>query len=332
MDSLTRRRFVAVTTAAAASWPLSGIAAPRRIAFLAQIARPEPFETHIFGTLAAALRNLGYVEGRTASIDWSFANGDVAALPGLAASIVQAQPEVVITAGTLSVVTMHKATKEIPIIFGNVSDPVGAGVVKSLNSPGTNVTGVLNFSSPMMPKLLEVLLDAVPRVGEVGVLVNPLQPSHAGILDSLRPLAQARRVRVVGFPTATASDIESAFSAMARDNVRALVVPVEGLFIQHRKMIAELAIKSGVVLAAVDSEFADAGALVTYGADQHAMFRTVADYADRVLRGTRPQELPVQQPSAYIMAINRRTEKALQLQLPPSLLLRANRVIGDGPQ
>jgi putative ABC transport system substrate-binding protein len=270
---------------------------------------------------------LNYVEGQNLAMDWRFAQGDVAALPTLAAEIVKSQPEVVVTAGTLSALAMHKATQTLPVVFGNVSDPLGAGLVRSLNQGGTNMTGIASLSSPMMPKLLELLAETYPAATRMAVLFNPLQPSHAGILRSLEPVAAARRLQLKGYPAATPRDIAEAFDAMTRDGVQAVMLPVEGLFIQQRAQIGELGASHRLALAGIDAELADAGALLTYGPDQHAMFRRMAVYVDRILRGAKPQDLPVEQPSTFVLAVNRKAERALQLRIPATVLMRAERVI-----
>jgi putative ABC transport system substrate-binding protein len=325
MRGLDRRQLLV----AAAAWPFAAVAQPRvrRIGFLAQIRRPEPFDSHIFGTLARALRELGYVDGQNLAIDWRFGQGDVAALPALAAALVQAQPELVVTAGTLSAVAVRKASTTVPVVFGNVSDALGAGLVQSLAKPGTNCTGVVTLQSGILPKLLEVVLEALPGATRFALLTNPLQPASARFLAGLHEAPKARSVRVAGYGASKPPEIEAAFAAMQKDGVEVLLVPVEGLFIQQRAQLVELARRHRIALTGVDDDLAEAGALLTYGADQHAMFRKVAGYADRILRGAAPQDLPVEQPSAFVLALNRKTERALQAQLPYALVVRADRVI-----
>lgn len=323
---ITRRGFVA-----AAPFLLAPAFAQTtrvwRAAFLAQIARPEPFEPHIFGTLARSLRQLGYLEGRNIAMEWRFANGDVESLPRLAADIVARNPDIVIAAGTLSAVAMRGATGTIPTIFGNVSDPVGFGLVQSFHRSGTNMVGVTSQLTVLMPKLVEVMLEAMPKAARLGLLMNPQQLSHAGFVASLTPMAERRQVRLMPYKAANPQEIETAFAAMAKDGINAAVVPRDGLFIQQSRQIGELALRHRLALGGFDEELARHGALLTFGSDQHIMFRKVAEYADRLLRGAKPQDLPVEQASDYVLVLNRKVEAELRLQLPESLLVRADRVI-----
>ncbi|WP_186510895.1 ABC transporter substrate-binding protein [Caenimonas sedimenti] len=324
--SITRRAFVA--TASFVTLPsLAQTARVSRAAFLAQIARPEPMEPHIFGTLAKSLRQLGHVEGRNMAIEWRFANGDVDSLPRLASDIVARTPDIVIAAGTLSAVAMRKATTTIPVIFGNVSDPVGFGLVQSFHRSGTNMTGVTSQLTVLMPKLVEVMLEAMPKASRLALLMNPQQVSHAGFVASLSPMAERRQVRLMPYKAANPQEIEQAFSAMAKDSVDAAVVPRDGLFIQQSRQIGELAMRHRLAVGGFDEELARNGALLTFGSDQHIMFRKVAEYADRVLRGAKPQDLPVEQASDYVLVVNRSVESVLRVQLPQSLLVRADKLI-----
>lgn len=324
--SITRRGFVATAPFLLAP-ALAQTARVWRAAFLAQIARPEPFEPHIFGTLARSLRQLGYVEGRNIVLEWNFANGDVDSLPRRAGDIAARNPDIVIAAGTLAAVAMRKATATIPTIFGNVSDPVGFGLVQSFHRSGTNMTGVTSQLTVLMPKLVEVMLEAMPKAARLALLMNPQQVSHAGFITSLTPMAERRQVRLMPYKAANPQEIEQAFATMAKDGVDAAVVPRDGLFIQQSRQIGELAVRHRLAVGGFDEELARHGALLTFGSDQHIMFRKVAEYADRVLRGAKPQDLPVEQASDYVLVVNRSVESALRVQLPQSLLVRADKVI-----
>lgn len=325
--NLSRRSVLALGAAFCSARAVAQAGRSWRIGFLAQIARPEPFGPHIFGTLARSLGQLGYVEGRNLAMDWRFANGDVPALPRLAAELAAQKLDVVVTAGPLSAVAMRKATTTMPVVFGNVPDPVGAGLVQSFSRSGTNMTGVANLSGTMMPKLMELALEAVPRASRIALLVNPQQPSHARMPTILATQVAKLPVRLTAYPAAWPSEIDGAFDAIARDGADLVLIPLEGLFIQQRAQIGALALRYRVPAAGLDEELSGHGALLTYGADQHVMFRKVAGFVDRVLRGTAPQDLPVEQASDYVLVVNRTVESALRLQVPPALLIRADRVI-----
>lgn len=325
--NLPRRTVLALGAALGAGSLAAQTARTWRMGFLAQIARPEPFGPHIFGTLLRSLGQLGYVEGRNLTVDWRFANGDIPALPRMAAELAAQKLDVVVAAGTLSAVAMRRATSTAPVVFGNVSDPIAAGLVQSLHRSGTNMTGVASLLAAMMPKLMELAVEAVPRATRLGLLINPQQPSHAGIPAALAGHAAKRQLRLAVYPAASPLEIDTAFEAIVRDGTELALIPLEGLFIQQRAQIGALAIKHRVPTAGFDEELAAHGALLTYGADQHVMFRKVAGLVDRVLRGTLPQDLPVEQASDYVLVVNRGVESTLRLQVPPALLIRADRVI-----
>lgn len=322
---MKRRNFVVTSLGAALGFPAVAQRVAR-VGFLAQIKRPEPMEPHIFGSFLKGLRERGWIEGRNLQMDWRFGDGDVSLLPALAAALVASKPDLIVTAGTLAAVAARDATTTIPVVFGNVSDALSTRLVQSLSRPGTNMTGVVNLSAGMMPKLLELLLEAVPAT-RVGLLVNPKQPAHQGLLEAVSRAAEPRRASVTEYRVATPTDISDAFASMQKSGVKAVVVPLEGLFIQHRPQIGALALAHRIALASIDAEMSDVGALLTHGADQHDMFAKVAAYAGRILDGGKPDQLPVEQPTRFLFVVNRKTERALQLQLPPAVLLRADRVI-----
>lgn len=298
-----------------------------RVGFMAQINRPDPFEGHIFSALPRGLHELGYVEGKNLVIEWRFGDSKLERLPSLAAELVQAKVDVIVTAGTLSAISAQKATTTIPIVFGNVSDPVGAGLVRSLARPEGNVTGTTSISTEISAKVMQMLLSVVPKASRVAVLINPLHPNHLTTAKDLQAAALSVGVRVQTVEARAPQDIEQAFAAMTREGAEALIVPIEGLFIQQRRQIADLAARHKLPSGSTDGEYAKQGGLFSYGTNQHAVFRNAAKYVDKILKGAKPADLPVEQPTAFELIINRKTAKTLGVTIPLSLLISANEVI-----
>ena len=298
-----------------------------RIGFMGQIGRPESFATHIFSSLPLGLRELGYVEGKNLVIEWRFGDSRLERLPGMAADLVQAKMDVIVAAGTLSALAAQKATTTIPIVFGNVSDPVGTGLVRSLARPEGNITGLSTISTEISTKVMQMLLRLVPRPTRVALLTNPLNPNHVRAVKDIQATGQQFGVRVQTVEARTPQEIEPAFAAMAQDGADALIVPMDGLFIQQRRQVAGLAARYQLPSASTDGEYAKEGGLLSYGTDQHAIFRHVAGYVDKILKGARPADLPVEQPTKFDLIINRKTAKTLGRTIPQSLLISATDVI-----
>ena len=298
-----------------------------RVGFMAQINRPDPFDGHIFSALPRRLHELGYVEGRNLVLEWRFGDSRVERLPGLAAELVQAKVDVIVAAGTLSAIAAQKATATIPIVFGNVSDPIRAGLVRSLARPEGNITGVASISAEISVKVMQMLFSLVPRASRLAVLINPLQPIHLTIAKDLQAAGLGARVKVLTFEASEPRDIEHAFAAMTRDGAEALLVPIEGLFIQQRGQIADLATRHKLPSGSTDGEYAKQGGLFSYGSNQHAMFRHAATYVDKILKGAKPADLPVEQPTVFELTINRKTARALSISIPQSMLISAHEVI-----
>ena len=297
-----------------------------RLGFMAQIARPEPFEAHFFAALPRKLYELGYVEGRNLAMEWRFGDSKLDRLPALATDLVRSKPDVIATAGVLSTVAVHKAPSTIPVVFGNVSDPVAAGLVKSLGRPEGNMTGLSSVSGETGLKVLEMILSLSPKPSRVAMLVNPAQSVHHAIARNLQAAAPAG-VRILPVEAGNPQEIEPAFAEMVRVGSQGLIVPLEGLFIQQRRQIVALASKARLATVSTDSEFAKEGGLLSFGADQSVMFRQMAVYVDKILKGAKPGDLPVELPTIFELVINLRTAKALGITIPQSLAIRADRMI-----
>jgi len=329
MRQFRRRWFLSVAGALLASPRVFAQPQGRvwQVGVLAQIARPENLAAHVFGGIPRGFRELGYVEGKNLVLDWQFADGRIDRLPGLAAALVKLNKDVMITAGVLPTVAMQRTTTSTPIVFANISDPIAAGVVKTLPRPGGNITGVASLANNVLPKVMEALVGAVPRATRIAVLLNPRQPTYPRVVSDLRAAAKALGVQLKVVDAASIEGIAPAFAAMKREQADALVVQTEGVFMQQRSQVMELARQHRLPVGTTDPAYASEGALIVYGANQQEIFRQAADYVDKIFKGARPADLPVQQPVKFDLTINLKAAQAHGLTIAPSLLLRADRII-----
>jgi putative tryptophan/tyrosine transport system substrate-binding protein len=300
----------------------------RRIGFLAVRRRPSPGSPDPFySAFVHGLEELGYYEGKNLTIEWRYADGKFERLPGLAAELVKLNLEVIVTSSTPPTVALQKATRSIPIVAIAVTDPVGQGLTVSLSRPGGNVTGLANLFDDVAPKQFELLKEIVPTISRAGVLLNKGNPSYASVLDKY--LAAARQVGVtpILFDARTAEGIESAFAAMPRERVEALIVVADSFLAGQREQIAALELKHKLPSMAPFVEDALAGTLLSYGPNIAEVFRHGATYVDKILKGARAADLPFEQPTTFELAINMNTAKLLGIKIPQSVLLRADRAI-----
>jgi putative ABC transport system substrate-binding protein len=299
-----------------------------RIGFLSSVSRPTTSGSDDpFGAFLQGMRELGYVEGKNVVIEWRFADGRVEDLPGLAAELVQSKVDVILTAGTPATSAAQKATATIPIVMGPVSDPIGSGFVKSFAQPGGNITGISNLTGDIGAKYLEILLSMVPKLSRVAVLTYPANSSHDTILKSIRAAGEKTGVEVLSMAAQSPQEIENAFSMMTKDKSGAVIVAADQYFLQQRSQIAALAVENRLPSILNNREYAEAGGLCSYGVNVTDQYRRAATYVDKILRGAKPRDLPVEQPTTFQLVINRKTAKALGLTIPQSLLISADKVI-----
>jgi putative ABC transport system substrate-binding protein len=278
-------------------------------------------------SLRASLRDLGYEEGKNIAIEFRWAEGKFERLPDLAAELVRLKVDVLVTAGTPGALAAKQATTTIPIVMVGIGDAVGSGVVASLARPGGNITGSTDSVPELMAKLLELLKEIMPRTRRVAVLANPNTPqAWKSTSEAMESTAGSLKVELEKFEARGPSEFESAFSRMARRRVDAVVVPSNVLFNYNVVALADLAAKKRLPSAGVKA-FAEAGGLIGYGLNFPEMDRRAAYFVDRILKGVRPADLPVQQPTKFDLILNLKTAKALGLTIPQSLLLRADQVI-----
>ncbi|HEY7363624.1 MAG TPA: ABC transporter substrate-binding protein [Methylomirabilota bacterium] len=276
--------------------------------------------------LRAGLRDLGYVEGRNIVIEYRWAEGKYERLPVLAAELVHLNVDVLVAAGTPGISAAKQATPTIPIVMAGSGDAVATGLVASLARPGGNVTGLTDAVPELMAKWLELLKEAVPRIERVAVLLNPDNPTAAPDRRTMEATARSLNVELHSVELRRQSEMDDAFAAMAKSRVDGVLVSTDSLFNVNLRAIAGLAVKRRLP-AAGSKDFAEAGGVIGYGVAFSDNYRRAASFVDKILRGAKPADLPVEQPTKFEMVINLKTAKALGVIVPPSLLLRADHVI-----
>lgn len=276
------------------------------------------------------LGNLGWIEGKNIAMEYRFSEARDDRLPKLAAELVRLEVDLMVVAGTTAATAAKKATSIIPIVFTNAGDPVGAGLVTSLARPGGNITGVSSLSTQLNTKRLEVLKDALPQLSRVGLLKPAGRVSKGAVLQlrDIRTAAVALKLKLEEIETQLdATGLESAFQGAKQTKVGAITTTSARPFSAERKRIVDLAVKYGFPGIYFEEEFVDEGGLMSYGTDFKDMFRKSAHYVDKILKGTKPADLPVQQPTKFELVINLKTAKQIGLTVPANVLARADRVI-----
>ena len=321
---ITRRRLVLALGAGALVSPLSSftplavLAQPAarvwRVGFLVYRHLDFADSDFSYGPFRQGMRELGYVEGKNLVIDWRSAEGKSERLPELAAELVRLKLDVLAVAGTPASLAVQKATATLPIVMINIADPVGFGLIKSLARPGGNITGLSNITSDLGPKRLALLRDFVPKLARVAVLGNPANPAHSAELKEIQAAAQKVGVKVLPVEANTPQDIANGFAVMARENTGALMVLQDSFMIQQRKQIVEFTAKQRLPAIGGNSEYVEAGGLMSYGQNLRENYRRAATYVDKIFKGANPGDIPVEQPTVFEMFINRKTANALGLK------------------
>jgi putative ABC transport system substrate-binding protein len=301
--------------------PMSGM---RRVGFLA----PGSSRTRVYEGFRRGMRELGHVDGKTIDVQWRFADGNYARLAAFAGEIVRSNVEVIVAGTTLSVQATQRATASLPIVMVAVPDPVGEGFATSLSHPGGTITGLSNIVTEVSVKHVELLRAALPKLSRLAVLINPQNPSDSLILEQVNGAAYARGLKVVAVEASTESQIDTGFAAMARAQTEALVVAEDAFFDVQADRITKLALKHRLPTITSNREMTEAGALMSYGQDLTDHYRRAAVYVDKILKGAKPGDLPIEQPTVLELVINRGASAALGMAIPQELLLRADRFIG----
>ncbi|HSR76375.1 MAG TPA: ABC transporter substrate-binding protein [Xanthobacteraceae bacterium] len=324
---MKRREFITLLGGAAAAWPLAAGAQqvrPVRVGYLGLTSIGAHAER--LGALQAGLRDLGYVEGKSIVLEYRWAEGRYDLLNELAAELVRANVDVIVTHGTPGVLAAKHATSTIPIVIAAVGDAVASGLVTSISRPGGNVTGMTYFHPELAAKRLELVKEAVPTITKVGVLINPLNPMNEPILPEMKQAADALKVELLPLRATEPGNFEGAFTTAAAHAVGALVLLDDPVFTSHPQTLAQLAIRQRLPSSGF-IESARAGGLLAYGVSFPEMWRHVATYIDKIAKGAKPADLPIELPTRFRTIVNLRTAKAIEVEVPTSLLLRADEVI-----
>jgi putative ABC transport system substrate-binding protein len=322
-----RREFITLLGGAAA-WPLAARAQQpermRRIGVLVPYDENDPEAGRRLSALTQALADLGWTDGRNLRMYLRWHGGDTNRIPALAQELVGLQPDIILTGGTPQTIAVQRETRTIPIVFVNVGDPVATGLVAKLNQPDGNSTGFANNEAPLGGKWLELLSEIAPGLKRAAIMFNP---DTAPAMPSFESAARSLKVELVTAPVHSDVDIETAIMALGREPRGGFVVIPDVFMVAHRAPIISAAARNNVPAVYGVSYFARDGGLLSYGPDPVDIIRRAATYVDRILRGAKPGDLPVQLPTKFEMVLNLKTAKALGLEVPPALLARADEVI-----
>jgi putative tryptophan/tyrosine transport system substrate-binding protein len=276
---------------------------------------------------AQRLQELGYVKGRDYEIEYRYADGDLARLPKLADELIRLKPSVILVTSSPAAVAAKQATATIPIVAASVVDPVSLGLAASYAHPKGNFTGIVGGWETVVGKQLELGFEMVPRAKVAGILINVAAATAAFLRRGGEIAAQAVPARLVPVEVRVPTDIDAAFQALTRERVSIVIVPTDPLFLSERRHIAELAIAAELPIVCGFREHVEDGALMSYGIDLRENLRHAAAYVDKILKGAKPADLPIEQPTKFELVINLKTAKALGLKIPEAFLLRADEVI-----
>ena len=329
---MKRREFITLLGGAAAAWPLAARAQQARADAAhrrahGRRAADDPDAQASIAAFLQGLQQLGWTDGRNVRIDYRWGAGDADNIRKYAAELAALAPDVILATGTAAMAPLLQATRTVPIVFVNVADPVGAGFVDSLARPGGNATGFMQFEYSLSGKWLELLKQIAPGVTRAAVLRDPAITAGIGQFAVIQSVAPSVGVEVSPVNVRDAGEIERAVAAFARSSNGGLIVTASALAVVHRDLIIALAARHKLPAVYYRRYFVTGGGLISYGPDLVDQYRRAAGYVDRILKGEKPADLPVQAPTKYELVINLKTAKALGLDVPPTLLARADEVI-----
>jgi len=326
---MERRTFMAMLTGGIVVSPLAAEAQQAgkvyRVGFLGNSSAA--LEANLVGPFREGLRELGYVEGRNIVIEYRWAEGKYERFPALIAELAALNVDVIVTAGTPAALAVKRTTPSIPLVMAAVGDPIGVGLVASLARPGGNVTGLSAIAPELEGKRLELLREVVPKLSHIAVLWNPDNPFHAGSVKETRAAAQVLGIKAQLVGVRISEEFPAAFAAIVRERPGALLVLADRIFLHNRARIVDFGAKHRLPGVYPYRELVEAGGLMSFGPSYPGMHRRAAHYVDKILKGSKPADLPVEQPATFELIINLKAAKALGLTIPQSLLLRADEII-----
>jgi putative ABC transport system substrate-binding protein len=325
---MDRRRFLVLSLTGMLAAPFGAHAQPARVHRIGFLGNTTPaLEANLVEPFREGLRELGYAEGHNIVIEYRWAEGDYQRFPALITELLAQKVEVIVTAGTPASLAVKKAATSVPLVMVAVGDPVATGLVASLARPGGNVTGLTSTTEETEGKRLELLRQVIPKLSHLGVFWNPDNPVLVPQLKETRTAAQVLGIKVEVLEVRNPGELEEAFKTIVRERPGALLVMGDRLFLHNRQRIIEFATKQRLPVVPVHPELVEEGGLMSFGPSYRGMHRRAAYYVDRILKGVKPADLPVERPTKFELVINLRTAKALGLTIPPSLLARADQVI-----
>jgi putative ABC transport system substrate-binding protein len=325
-----RREFISLLSGIAVGSPLAARAQPGRlwrIGFIAGGSRPVPLEPTAYGAFSRGMRELGYMEGKDFIIEWRFAEGRNELFSEFVAELVRLNVDVIVTGTPSAISAAQRATKTIPIVMGISTDPVGLGYIASLAHPGGNTTGLASSQEGIAAKQIQLLSMLLPNIARIGFLLKPDNPQHRIALKSAQDAIQNTPRTLVPVELSAQEGVADAFAMLAHQGVGAVMSIGDSLYFLLRKRLAEMAIKARLPTIFAQREYVEAGALMSYGDSLADFYRRAAFYVDKIFRGAKPSELPVQQPTQFFLVINRTTAKTIGVDIPLELLVAANEVI-----
>jgi ABC-type uncharacterized transport system substrate-binding protein len=325
---MKRREFITLVGGAAAVWPLAARAQQadgmRRIGFLGGgTVSLQP----IYNGLLQGMRELGYREGKDFAVEWRLAEGQYERFTEFAAEMVRLKVDVIVVSTPAGIRPTQQATNTIPIVMGYSTDPIGSGFVTSLARPGGNVTGLASSLDDIVPKQIELLASAVPGLSRVGLLVNPGNPNTPPVLKSAQASARQAGFVLVAVEAQTPSELEAALITLTKERVGAVIVIADAFFNSQRRRLVELALQSRLPTMFGQREYAQEGGLMSYGESLFEFYRRAASYVDKIFKGAKPADLPIEQPTLFKLVINRKTADALGVTIPSQLYIFADEVI-----
>jgi putative ABC transport system substrate-binding protein len=326
---MKRRELLTLLGGAATAWPLAARAQQQgkisRVGFMGN--STPALEANLVGPFRDGLRELGYQEGRNIIIEYRWAEGNYQRFPALVAELLAVPVDVIVTAGTPATLAVKKATSTVPLVMIAVGDPVGSGIVPSLAHPGANITGLSSIAPDLEGKRLELLREVVPKLSRVALFLNPLNDFHSVSVRQAFAAAQALGIKLQALEVRTLEELDGAFARIVREKPDALLILADRVFLHNRKRMMDFATEHRLPSVNAYREVVEAGGLMSYGPSYEDMHRRAADYVDKILKGAKPGDLPVEQPTKFTLILNLKSAKALGIEVPPMLLARADEVI-----
>lgn len=324
---MRRREFIKVIAVSAVTWPVPGRAQTKvpRIGFMGN--STAALEADLVGAFRDGLRELGYEVGRNIIIEYCWANGNYERFPALVAELIAAKVDVIVTAGTPAALAVKKATSTLPLVMVAVGDPVGTGLVPSLAHPGGNLTGLSSIAPDLEGKRLGILREVVPTLSHVAVLFNSLNPFHIVSMRNARAAAQTMGIKLQQHDIRESEDLDGVFAAIRDERPDALLILADRVFLHNRQRMIDFTAEQRLPNVNAYKELVEAGGLMSYGPSYEDMHKRAAIYVDKILKGAKPADLPIEQPSKFTFIINLKAARTLGLTVPPTLLAQADEVI-----